>query len=357
MARLQRLQAALEPNQALLVSSPISIRYLTGLMIHPAERFYALLITQEQAVLFVPELEQQTARTFLGQIVPISDAADLPKVLAAHKPNAVLAIEKSHLTVDRLELIQSAWQPKLSGDLSERLTAMRLIKDEDELSVIRRACRIIDEVVAWAFSQVQDGITERELVGLIDQRLERHYSVGPGFPSLVQFGKNSALPHGRPGSRKLSIGDAVLLDIGAQVEGYSSDITRTAFFGPASEQMQRVYQTVLEAHLAASAKLGPGVMVGEVDQSARAVIEQAGFGDRFTHRLGHGLGLEVHEAPSMHGQNTSTLQPGMVVTVEPGIYLPGEGGVRIEDDYLITDEGAERLTTADRHLIELSTGT
>lgn len=356
MARLQRLQAALDPGQALLVSSPISIRYLTGLMIQPAERFYALLVTSEQAVLFVPELEQTAARAFPGQIVPVSDAQDLPSLLAAYKPSGALAVEKRHLTVDRLELLQGAWQPDGVTDLSERLEAMRLIKDDDELSVIRRACRVIDEVVPWAFGQVHEGMTERELASLIDQRLERHYSVRPGFSSLVQFGKNSALPHGAPGSYKLGPGDAVLLDIGAQVEGYSSDITRTAFFGPASAQMQRAYGVVLEAHLAASAKLGPGVVVGEVDKAARAVVEQAGFGDKFNHRLGHGLGLEVHERPSMHGANTSTLRPGMVVTVEPGIYLPGEGGVRIEDDYLITDQGAERMTTADRHLTELPSG-
>jgi Xaa-Pro dipeptidase len=355
MPRLQRLQQALDRGQALLVTSPINIRYLAGLMIHPAERFYALLVTPEQAVLFVPELEQTAARTFHGQIVPVSDAEDLAALLAAHKPAGSLAVEKRHLTVERLELVQAAWKLPSVSDCSARLEGLRLIKDDDELSVIRRACRVIDEVVPWAYEQLREGMTERDLVSLIDQRLAQHYSVRPAFPSAAQFGKNSAQPHGSPGSYKLAAGDAVLLDIGAQVEGYPSDITRTAFWGPASAQMKRVYGVVLEAHLAASAKLGPGVVVGEVDKAAREVIERAGFGDKFSHRVGHGLGLEVHEAPSMHGHNTTTLQPGMVVTVEPGIYLPGEGGVRIEDDYLITDQGAERMTTADRHLIELPT--
>lgn len=353
MSRLRTLQEALAEGEALFVSSPISIFYLSGLLIHPGERFYGLLLTAKKAVLFVPQLEAEAARAFTGEVVSIADDGDLGACLTQHRPTGRLAVEKRHLTVERLELLQSCWQAKEVGDLSGRVEAMRLAKDESELSPMRRACRIIDEVVAWAQTQLQAGMTERQLVALIDQRLERHYGVGPAFPSLVQFGANSALPHGAPGERKLAQGDAVLLDIGARVDGYPSDITRTAFLGSASDTLRQVYQVVLEAHLAAAAQLRPGVAAKEVDKAARTVITAAGFGDNFTHRVGHGLGLEVHEPPSMHGQNSTPLAVGMVVTVEPGIYLPGLGGVRIEDDYLITPEGAERMTTADRQLLEV----
>lgn len=353
MTRLRTLQGALADGQALFVSAPISILYLTGVLIQPRERFYGLLVTSRTAVLFVPELEATAARGFSGQVVPIADDEDLEATLASHRPAGTLAVEKRHLSVEWLELLQTAWQARDVGDLSGRLEAMRLIKDESELSAMRRACRIIDEVVAWALSQLQPGLTERQLAGLIDQRLERHYSVQAAFPSLVQFGADSALPHGEAGGRKLASGDAVLLDIGARVEGYPSDITRTAFYGTAPEQMRRIYQVVLEAHLAAAAALRPGAVAKEVDRAARDVIRAAGFGDKFTHRVGHGLGLEVHEPPSMHGKDGTVLAPGMVVTIEPGIYLPGVGGVRIEDDYLITAEGAERMTTADRQLREI----
>ncbi len=356
MTRLRTLQGALTDGQALFVSAPISILYLTGIFIQPRERFYGLLLTRRTAVLFVPELEAAAAGGFSGQVIAVADDEDLEAALARHRPEGTLAVEKRHLTVARLDLLEAAWQAHEVADLSSRLEAMRLIKDESELSAMRRACRIIDEVVAWAFSQLQPGLSERQLAGLIDQRLERHYGAQAAFPSLVQFGADSALPHGEAGARKLASGDAVLLDIGARVEGYPSDITRTAFYGAASEQMRRIYQLVLEAHLAAAAVLRPGAVARDVDRAARDVITAAGFGDKFTHRVGHGLGLEVHEPPSMHGKDSTVLAPGMVVTIEPGIYLPGVGGVRIEDDYLVTAEGAERMTTADRQLKELEMG-
>lgn len=353
MTRLRTLQEALGDSEVLFVSSPVSIFYLSGLLIHPAERFYGLLLTARTVVLFVPQLEAAAAGGFSGEVVAISDDDDLAACLSKYRPTGRLAVEKRHLTVERLELLRSCWQLSEVDDLSGRVEAMRMAKDDSELSPMRRACRIIDEVVAWAQTQLESGMTERQLVALIDQRLERHYGVQSAFPSLVQFGANSALPHGTPGERKLASGDAVLLDIGARVEGYPSDITRTAFFGSVGEPLRRVYQVVLDAHLAAAAQLRPGLAVKEVDKAARSIIAAAGFDKNFTHRVGHGLGLEVHEPPSMHGQNDTPLRAGMVVTIEPGVYLPGVGGVRIEDDYLITSDGAERMTTADRQLLEL----
>jgi Xaa-Pro aminopeptidase len=170
------------------------------------------------------------------------------------------------------------------------------------------------------------------------------------FPSLVQSGPNSALPHLEPSNRKLAPGDFILLDFGAAYDGYKADTTRMAVVGPPSEQQREMHQVVLDAHDAAIAAVRPGVTTGDVDAAARDVIERAGYGERFFHRVGHGLGLEGHEDPSLDPGSRTVLEPGMVFTVEPGVYIPGFGGVRIEDDVAVTADGCRLLTRADRSL-------
>lgn len=351
MKRLATLRDAAAGKAPALLTRPVSIRYLTGLEINPHERLYCLLVpVAGTPVLFVPALDLQKAKDFDGEVVPVPDEKDPADLLRPFAPREkALYVEKSDLSLSRLELFQRAWGDKDLLDLDPVITGLRETKDEDELQKIRRAAQMIDRTVAEAKGLLREGMTERELAFLVERFMTVDLGAGPSFRGQILFGAHTALPHGMPTERPLARGDLVLFDIGALFEGYASDITRTFFFEEATPEARDLYDLVYAAHEAAAEKLAPGVPAQEVDQAARAVIERGGHGPHFIHRVGHGLGLEVHESPSMTGSNPQLLRTGMVVTIEPGIYLPGVGGVRIEDDYLITKDGAEKLTRSPRH--------
>jgi Xaa-Pro aminopeptidase len=209
-----------------------------------------------------------------------------------------------------------------------------------------------------AFAAVQPGVAEREVAAAIESALRQAGFERPAFDTIVASGPNAALPHHRAGDRRIENGDLVVLDFGGVLDGYCSDLTRTVSVGPPSEEIRRIYAAVLAAQQAAVAAVGPGVDASTVDRAARAVLEQAGLGEAFGHGTGHGLGLEVHEEPRLSRTSAGTippprpLQPGMVVTIEPGAYLPGWGGVRIEDDVAVTSDGRAVLTSVPRQLLE-----
>jgi Xaa-Pro aminopeptidase len=231
------------------------------------------------------------------------------------------------------------WRVVDGGPVCERL---RIIKQPAELDLIRRAIRITEDAIAAAFTQLQVGMTEREVAAIVSRETSQRGGTGGG---LVQFGPNSALPHGSPQMRRLEAGQPVLMDCGSRVEGYTSDITRTQWFGgepPA--RFTLIYNTLHAAQTAAMTLGRPGVQCQEMDRAARRVIREAGFGEYFTHRLGHGMGMEGHEAPYLVEGNAVTLEAGMVTTIEPGIYIPNEYGCRTEDDIVITADGLEVLS-------------
>ena len=329
------------------VSDPVSILYLTGLNANPHERLMALAVRADgQATLVVPDLELENARSRTSGF-PVAgwrDGADPYAVLAEALGGAErLAVEKEHLTLARLEGLGAS---RLI-DASPRLRALRAVKEAAELEALAEAARITDEVTRLAGAELRVGQTEREVANRLTALIQER-GAAAAFAPLVQSGPNSALPHLGPGARRIEAGDLVLLDFGARQRGYNADTTRMAVAGEPTAEQLKVHQAVLDAHDRAIEAIRAGVSTGEVDRVARESIERAGYGDRFIHRTGHGLGLDAHELPNLEPGGATRLEAGNVVTVEPGIYIPGWGGVRIEDDLVVEADGARTLTDADR---------
>lgn len=336
-----------------LITSPANILYLTRFHCDPHERLLSLIIpAEEQPFLIAPRMEVQRAKDagWKGEILGYDDAEDPWKRirekldrLGRHAVRTI-AVEKEHLTQGRAERLLSLYPESSLVSVEEKIYELRAIKDRDEIRLLARAARLADYGVEIGIDTLREGCTEMEIVAEIEYQLKRQGVQGMSFSTTVLFGERTALPHGTPETRKLAPGDLVLFDLGVIVEGYCSDITRTVAFRRIDVEQRQIYDTVLRAQRAAIQRCSPGTPIREVDQAARKVITSAGYGDRFTHRVGHGLGIEVHEYPSLSASNEQTLQEGMVFTVEPGIYLPGKGGVRIEDDVVITADGCQILT-------------
>ena len=238
-------------------------------------------------------------------------------------------------------------------DVSQALGMTRMVKDPDELASIAKASKIISDVVDEVPEVVDEGVTEKALKAEIDYNMLEKGADSPSFESIVAFGESSAFPHYSAGDRKLRRGDNVLVDVGARYHLYCSDITRTFFFGKARPSQKEAYAKVLEAQSRAMASIKEGADGREVHRIAARVIDKSRFKGRFTHGLGHSLGLEVHDGPGLSLRNPATLARGMVMTVEPGIYVPKEGGVRIEDDVAVTRDSFELLTKSPKDLVEI----
>jgi len=333
----------------LLVATPgTNFQYLVGGNPGRSERLIALLLPRTgEGVVLAPGFEVERVRR--ASTVPDVrgwEEQDDPFALAARtatqlKASGRMALEPStdFGTYLRFAAAMPRYRVVDGGPVFERL---RIIKQPVELDLIRRAIQITQDAIAAAFTQLQAGMTEREVSGVVSREMTQRGASGGG---LVQFGPNSSLPHGSPQMRRLEAGQPVLMDCGARVEGYTSDITRTQWFGgepPA--RFTLMYDTLYNAQTAAMTLGRPGVQCQEMDRAGRRVIRDAGFGEYFTHRLGHGMGMEGHEAPYLVEGNALALEPGMVVTIEPGIYVPNEYGCRIEDDIAITQNGVEVLS-------------
>ena len=231
---------------------------------------------------------------------------------------------------------------------------LRTVKDADEIASIEAAQALTDRAFDHLLTGVlRGGVTEREIALQLEFFMRREGSEGVAFAPIVASGPNAALPHATPGDRALAPGDLVVLDIGARVGGYCADMTRTVSVGPPSAEGRAIYEAVLAANLAGAAAARPGRLGSDIDADARAVIERAGYGARFGHGLGHGVGLEVHERPSLGSRSTSPVPIGSVITIEPGIYIPGMGGVRIEDLAVVEERGARVLTSSTKDLLEV----
>ncbi|MNH80039.1 putative peptidase [compost metagenome] len=341
--------------QTLLITDPKHVYYLTGFLSNPHERFLATAMTLgEEPFLIVPALDEEAARAAsdIGHIYTHTDTDNPYLVLnqALKGSTGTIALEKNHLSVARFESLQEHLTFARYRDIGPWLQDMRVRKSADEITKIKHAVSLIEQVLQEGLSKVKEGVTENELVAEIEYQIRRLGADGPSFDSMVLSGEKTALPHGVPGTRKLQYGDLLMYDIGVYADGYASDITRTFAFGEPSPELTQIYNTVLEANEQAIRSIKPGVSFASIDLAARTVIDQAGYGKYFMHRLGHGLGIDVHEYPSIHGQNEALLQEGNVFTVEPGIYIAGLGGVRIEDDIVVTADGVEVLTSFPKKL-------
>ena len=313
-----------------------NLYYLTGIDFHRSERLTGLFVfTDGEPTVICPAFEEARLRgmSAVEKVVTWEETEDSFAKAAAlfGAARGTLAIEPStaYDDVERLLAARQGWKPVSAAPL---FGALRMIKSEEEIEAIRRAIAVALPRFARAFQALTPGRREAEISAMI------------GGDNVVQFGPSSALPHGASGDRALGRNEAVLIDAWDKPEGYYYDITRSTYFGQPTDEYRTVWSVVLEAQGAAIDRAAPGVPCFEVDAAARRVIEKAGYGEYFTHRLGHGLGIDVHEPPYMVGHNQTVLEPGMTFTSEPGIYLPGKFGVRIEDDILCTERGAESLS-------------
>ena len=263
-----------------------------------------------------------------------------------------LGFEDEYLTVAELNGFEAALPVKFVP-LQKEINAFRASKEDWELARMRKAQEITDRAFTEVCTRIHTGMTEKELEAELLYRLYKHGAEGPSFDPIVVSGPNTSLPHGVPGERKLEFGDFITMDFGCIYSGYCSDMTRTVALGFVSEEMDKVYKTVLKAQLAGIAATKAGVAGRDIDGTARKVIADAGYGDYFGHGYGHSLGILIHEAPNANTRNDQPMPAGAVVSAEPGIYLPGKFGVRIEDVTVITETGCEVLTKSPKNLIIL----
>jgi Xaa-Pro dipeptidase len=350
--RLREWLGAREAAAAVL-TDPVSIAYLTGFATNPHERLMALVVRDGGAVLVVPSLEADSAAA-AARGVSVSawrDGEDpwAPVAAALGSPGGRLAVEMDHLSLSRWERLRQIAPGAEAVDAGAEVRRLRARKTAGEIARLEEAAGLTDAIAERLLGHLRPGRSELEVAAAIDQAIAAA-GARPSFDTIVQSGPNSAQPHLRPGDRSLADGDLVLLDFGAAAGGYRADTTRTVVIGEPDARQREVHALVLAAHDAAVAAVRPGATAGEVDEAARAVIRAGGMAEAFIHRVGHGLGLEAHEDPSLDPGGDAVLEEGMVVTIEPGVYVAGWGGVRIEDDVVVEAGGARLLTQADRAL-------
>ncbi len=356
-----RATAAERGVDAVLVTNLLNVRYLTGFTGSNG----ALLVRTDGADLFGTDGRYTTqAAAQVPDVEVLVDRGTVPALAraAVRTGTGRLGFESHDLTVDGLEQLRAVLADAASGGTVPELVsvrraveAQRAIKDDGEIEALRRACGVADRALAEliAAGALRPGRTELEVGRELDARMLTLGAEAPSFETIVAAGANSAIPHHRPDATVLQPGDFLKLDFGATVEGYHSDMTRTLVLGSAADWQREVYALVAESQATGRAALAVGTEVLAVDAASREVIAAAGHADHFTHGLGHGVGLEIHEAPSIGPLGAGTLAAGMAVTVEPGVYLPGRGGVRIEDTLIVTDGAPELLTLTSKELLVL----
>ena len=339
----------------LLVASPANIRYLTGF----AGSAGLVAVTRADVLLVTDFRYAEQAHAEAGAVARVEVEGTSVwdrffRDLATLGPLGWMGYEAHALTVrdaERLAEGGKAWRWKSTTELVERL---RVCKVPGEVAAIRSAAALAGEALSDTLGHVRVGMTELEIAGLLEGALRRRGSEGHPFPAMVASGPRTALPHARTGKRPVGPGEWLLLDFGAEVDGYCADITRTVVVGArATERQRALYELDAEAQRRARTAARAGMTGREVDALARELIAARGFGDAFGHSLGHGLGLQVHEAPRLSKTNEEPLPVGAVVTIEPGVYLAGQGGVRIEDDVYLSPEGPELLSDGRTDLLEL----
>jgi Xaa-Pro aminopeptidase len=350
VGRTARLRAELVAAEcpALLVTHLVNIRYLTGFT-----GSAGLLLVLPDELVFVTDgrygeqASDQLAASGVDARIAITGADQRAVLAEAAAGLRRLGLEADHVTWSQQRRYASEWFPDAELVPTTGLVeALRLVKDDGEVARLVAAAAMADAALADVRHRLGEGVTERELAFDLEVAMRGHGADGPSFETIVASGPNGARPHARPSERRIREGDLVVLDFGALHDGYHSDMTRTIAVGSPSPVQQRMLDVVTEAQAAGVATVGVGVPVAAVDAACRDVIAAAGWGDAFLHATGHGVGLDIHEAPRVAATADATLADRHVVTVEPGVYLPEHGGVRVEDTVLVTDTGCRPLTLA-----------
>jgi Xaa-Pro dipeptidase len=334
-----------------------SLRYLTGLHLSLFERPIVFFFPQEgRPASILPTLEAPRIEAnlpFEAELFVYSDEEGHQPAFeracrALNLAGKRLGVEFFNMRVLELKQLEQYAPGCQTLDAGGALSELRMIKDAEEIERMRQAIHITEQALQEVAGLVQPGRTDLEIAAELKIAFLQAGAQGMSFEPIVGVGPDSASSHVVPSGRVIEPGDLIVIDCGVTYQGYFADITRTFAVSPVAPELERVYNIVKEANAAGRAAVRPGVPAQEVDRATRQVIAQAGYGEYFVHRTGHGLGLEVHEPPYIVEGNEELLQPGMTFTIEPGIYLPGQGGVRIEDDVLVTPQGAETLTTFPR---------
>ena len=362
LSRLEKLGKLLSQNDfdVAVLNPGASLTYLTGLSFHLMERpvlfFY---MPGMKPVMVLPELEKAKLNRLPVEVTPFfyGDNPAERKTAFTNAASALkingkkIAVEPTRLRFLEMEYLKEYVPKGIFFSGSSVFDTLRLHKDGAEIASMQMAVEIAQKSFLTLIPQIQPGVSEKTLANELTILLYKNGS-DPELPFqvILSSGPNSANPHAVPGDRILQTGDMIVVDWGASFQGYASDLTRTLVLGEPSSQQKAIASAVLRANAAGRASGKPGIAAGEVDRAARKEIIDAGFGEFFTHRTGHGLGMEAHETPYIFAENTQFLEPGMVYTVEPGIYLPGQGGVRIEDDIVVTQTGSMSLSNLPREL-------
>lgn len=353
MDRLQALRTEMDKKgiEALLITGIENRRYVTGFTGSSGVAFvtdqHALLITDfryiEQATVQAPSFE------IVKHTGPMTEeVAKQVQRLAVKK----VAFERDHMTYALYEMYQKVLPTELVP-VHGLVENLRLIKDSEEIKIIKEAAKIADASFHHILTFIRPGIKEIDIATELEYVMRKQGASSSSFDTIVASGIRSSLPHGVASHKTIEHGDMITLDFGAYYQGYCSDITRTIAVGSVNPKLQEIYHIVLEAQIKGIEGIKPGITGKEADAMTRDYITSKGYGENFGHSTGHGIGLEIHEGPALSVRSDIILQPGMVVTCEPGIYVEGLGGVRIEDDLLITDQGNEVLTKAPKELIIL----
>lgn len=355
MSKFEKLMQILpEGIDAAIITDDINRRYFTGMKSSAG----TVLVFRDKAYLIIDfrYIEKATKTVKDAEVILQGRLYDQINELIEKHGAKTLAIESATMTVASLNLLKAritAAEVVASDELSSAITQLRIVKTQNEIDKIIKAQRIAEAAFEDVLNFIRPGVTEREIGLRLDYYMLSHGAEALSFDTIALTGANTSLPHGVPGETVVENGMFVLMDYGAMYEGYHSDMTRTVCVGKPTEKMELVYNTVLKAQLDALDAIKAGVIGKDIDKIARDVITNAGYGDKFGHSLGHGVGVEIHEAPNAAPSSEHIFKENMIVTVEPGIYLPDEFGVRIEDFVVIKENGCENMTLAKKSLISL----
>lgn len=339
-----------------IIQDSISLYYFTGLSLSTG----ILLIAQDQEILFVDGRYIEAAQNCIDLPVRLSTTENIKQWLKEYYPQRVKSCGIDSSITSYAEVFN--WKEKLHNLAQENnyaglytlvptkslLTSVRQIKDHIEIEALKKANSLCNQGYHYVLELLKESISEKEVATELEIFWKRLGADGLSFDPIIAFGENSSKPHHRASEKRLSRGDIVLIDIGVQYQSYHSDMTRVIFYDSSNPKLQEIYTIVAEAQQAALDLCKPGTPIKDLDKAARDIITQKGYGEYFNHSLGHGVGLEIHEAPGIRGATEEVLQPGMAITIEPGIYLPGIGGVRIEDLIVITESGCNNLTPSSK---------
>ncbi len=361
MKKLEALQNWVQEQHldVVYISDHNSVGYFTNFISDPAERILGLFVFADaDPFMFAPELSVGSAKKagwtgdiygYLDHQKPFAMIADLIKQRTSH--HAVWGLEKDSLPVERFELIREQFpDASFPVNVSEFIRHMKLFKTPGEINLMEEAGEQADLAFSIGFNAIQEGRTEQEIVAEIEYGLMKQGIMQMSFDTIVQAGANAANPHGGPERHKIEPNQLILFDLGTNNKGYMSDASRTVAFGQLSDKQREIYDVCLEAQLAAQDAVKPGITAAELDKIARDIITKAGYGEYFIHRLGHGIGTTDHEFPSIMEGNDLELQPDMCFSIEPGIYIPGFAGVRIEDCVHVTENGCKAFTHTSKAL-------